>query len=76
MEPGLKRNLEVFLQGTHINGLMQERYNSSALAMELCLFCINPSACYMLKKDGLMQDCSNSFATALELLNDAAMPSL
>ena len=27
----------------HIHGLVQERRNSSALAMELCLFCINPS---------------------------------
>ena len=26
-----------------INGLMQERHHSSALAMELCLSCINPS---------------------------------
>ena len=24
---------------------MQERYNSSVLAMELCLSCINPSEC-------------------------------
>ena len=27
----------------HIDGLVQERRNSSALAMELCLSCINPS---------------------------------
>ena len=27
----------------HINGLVQERHNSSALAMELHLSCINPS---------------------------------
>ena len=27
----------------HIDGLVQERHNSSALAMELCLSCINPS---------------------------------
>ena len=26
----------------HFDGLMQERHNSSALAMELCLSCINP----------------------------------
>ena len=26
----------------HIDGLVQERYNSSALAMELCLSCDNP----------------------------------
>ena len=28
-----------------MDGLMQERRNSSALAMELCLSCINPSIC-------------------------------
>ena len=28
------------------HGLVQERYNSSALAMELRLSCINPSTCY------------------------------
>ena len=27
----------------HIDGLMHERRNSSVLAMELCLSCINPS---------------------------------
>ena len=27
----------------HLDGLVQERRNSSALAMELCLSCINPS---------------------------------
>ena len=27
----------------HTDGLVQERHNSSALAMELCLSCINPS---------------------------------
>ena len=26
----------------HIDGLVQERFNSSALAMELCLSCTNP----------------------------------
>ena len=30
---------------TQINGLVQERCNSSALAMVLCLFCTNPSKC-------------------------------
>ena len=33
----------VFLQ---IDGLMQKRRNSSANALELCLFCIKPSRCY------------------------------
>ena len=30
-------------QGLHIDGLVQERCNSSALAMELRLFCTKPS---------------------------------
>ena len=29
----------------HINGLMQERHNSIANALELCLSCTNPSIC-------------------------------
>ena len=29
----------------HIDGLVQERHNSIALAMELCLSCTNPSIC-------------------------------
>ena len=29
----------------YIDGLVQERHNSSALAMELCLSCTNPSIC-------------------------------
>ena len=34
-------------QSTHnIDRLMQERHNSSALAMELCLSCTNPSICH------------------------------
>ena len=31
---------ELFI--AHINGLVQERHNSRALAMELCLSCSNP----------------------------------
>ena len=33
------------LQGDHLDGLVQERRNSIALAMELRLSCINPSIC-------------------------------
>ena len=33
---------EYILFGTHINGLVQERHNSSALAMELHLSCTDP----------------------------------
>ena len=29
----------------HLDGLVQERRNSSALAVELCLSCTNPSIC-------------------------------
>ena len=35
--------LYTLISWTHIDGLMQERRNSSALALELRLFCINPS---------------------------------
>ena len=34
-------------QWLHIDGLVQERRNSSALAMELRLYCTNPSTCDM-----------------------------
>ena len=33
------------MMAVYINGLMQERRNSSALALELRLSCINPSIC-------------------------------
>ena len=33
---------------SHINGLVQEICNSSALAMELCLSCTNPLICWCL----------------------------
>ena len=33
----------------YINGLVQERRNSSALTMELRLSCTNPSICYLLQ---------------------------
>ena len=37
------RQAELASQEPYINGLVQERSNSSALAMELCLSCTNPS---------------------------------
>ena len=37
-------------QGEDIDGLVQERCNSSALAMELCLSCTNPSIWYQQKR--------------------------
>ena len=42
------RYLSLYYTGVplyHIDGLVQERRNSSALAMELCLSCTNPSIC-------------------------------
>ena len=46
---GLKESSSHFLSYDHppeqIDGLMQERCNSSALAVELHLSCINPSKC-------------------------------
>ena len=41
----LSGNLNQWDLLAHINGLVQERRNSSALAMELRLSCINPSIC-------------------------------
>ena len=35
----------------HINRLVQERHNSSALALYLCLSCINPSRYASFNKD-------------------------
>ena len=54
---------------------MQERCNSSALAMELCLSYINPLM-YIAYIDGSVQDCSNSIANALELLKSCTKPSI
>ena len=34
--------IEIFLMIYHVDGLVQERCDSSALAMELCLSCTNP----------------------------------
>ena len=47
----------------YIDGLVQERWNSSALAMELHLSCINPSV------DRLVQERYNSSVLAMELLS-------
>ena len=38
------------MHAAHIDGLVQERRNSSALAMELCLSCINPSTWFHKKQ--------------------------
>ena len=35
----------LYWNGSHFDGLVQERRNSSALAMELRLSCTNPSIC-------------------------------
>ena len=34
-----------YINGLDINGSVQDRHNSSVLAMELCFSCINPSIC-------------------------------
>ena len=36
----------ILAQCLHIDKLVQERRNSSALSMELCLSCTNPLICY------------------------------
>ena len=40
-------NLDTVLQNANIDGLVQERRNSSALAMELRRSCINQSIWYL-----------------------------
>ena len=63
----------------YIDGLVQERRNSSALAMGLCLSCINPSTRHefqdRLHIDGLVQERPNSIANALELHLSCINPS-
>ena len=54
----------------YIHGLVQERWNSSALAMELHISCINPSV------DGLVQERCNSSALAMELHLSCINPSV
>ena len=43
MEQNLIIHAGIYNFDVHIDGLVQERHNSSALAMELCLSCTNPS---------------------------------
>ena len=59
------------------NGLVQERRNSSALAMELRFSCANPLiyGC-MYHISGLVQDCDISNADALEILQSCTQPSI
>ena len=71
------------------DGLVQERRNSIADALELCLSCTNPSSWWCKDSgigpilwvnrndhiDGLMQDCSISIANALEILQSCTKPS-
>ena len=59
----------VWCRRHQIDGLVQERRNSSALAMDLRLSCINPS------KDRLMQERRNSSASAMELRLSCINPS-
>ena len=59
----------------HIDGLMQERRNSVANALELRLSCII-SIFVPLHIDGLMQERRNSIANALELCLSCTDPSI
>ena len=54
----------------YVNGLVQERRNSIASALELRLSCTNPSV------DGLVQKGRNSIANALELRLSCTNPSM
>ena len=57
-----------FLDSTlHINGLVQERRNSIASTLELCLSCTNPSICYIY----MHQFCTlNPFDAEMGMLQD------
>ena len=71
---------------SYIDSLMEERHNSSALAMELRLFCIKPSICQQRKPscctlpisniDGLVQERDNSNTLAMELHCSCTNPSI
>ena len=54
----------------YVDGLVQERRNSIANALELLLSCTNPSI------DGVMQERRNSIANALELRLSCTKPSI
>ena len=45
IQMALEKLCECSLLLQHIDGLMQERRNSIANALELCLSCTNPSTC-------------------------------
>ena len=61
-------------QHSHLDGLVQERRNSSALAMELCLSCTKPSTQHWYF-DGLVQQRRNSSTLAMELCLSCTNPS-
>ena len=45
MDCSVKSSLQQYMH--YIDGLVQKRCNSSALAMELCLSCTNPSILFL-----------------------------
>ena len=60
-----------------IDGLVQDRSNSSALTKELLQSCAKfPPAKSRDDIDGLAQDCSNSSVLAMELLQSCTKPSI
>ena len=60
---------------SYIDGLVQERRNSSALAMELHLSCSNPSIyAGVFHVHDLVHDCSISIALAVEILLSSSEP--
>ena len=70
----------VISTATHFDGLMQERRNSIANALELHLSCTKPSIWGVIFTathfDGLMQERRNSIANALELRLSCTKPSI
>ena len=61
-------------RSSYIDGLVQERRNSSALAVELRLSCTNPSTWWH-HFNGLAQDCTISSVLVMEILLSSAKPS-
>ena len=51
----------------NIDGLVQERRNSSALAMELCFFCTNPSIHPLIDNDSHLKTIGCAMTSSVEI---------
>ena len=80
-----KLNLSLYsFYPVQIDGLVQEKCNSSVSAMELCFLALTHrnvtggewTSLFKLEQvEGLVQDCSDSSMLAMELLQSCATPS-